>query len=76
MSSSEFWGVYGFGMALGSPYFNVQGHVPVFLENYHGVSCIGTCWLLGISWFQCWYEDFWVSSCLLMFPGFRSSLIF
>ena len=27
-SSSEFWGVYGFGMALGSLYFNTQGYVP------------------------------------------------
>ena len=33
VSSSEFWGVYGFGMALGSLYFNVQGCVPVLLEN-------------------------------------------
>ena len=32
-SSSEFWGVYGFGMALGSLYFNAQGCVPVLLEN-------------------------------------------
>ena len=30
MSSSEFWGVYGFGMAL---YFNAQGCVPPSLEN-------------------------------------------
>ena len=29
-SSSEFWGVYGFGMALGSLYFNAQGCVPAF----------------------------------------------
>ena len=27
--SGEFWGVYGFGMALGSPSCNVQGCVPV-----------------------------------------------
>ena len=33
MSSSEFWGVYGFDMALGSLYFNAQGCVPVLLEN-------------------------------------------
>ena len=32
-SSSEFWGVYGFGMTLGSPSFNVQDCVPVVLEN-------------------------------------------
>ena len=33
VSSSEFWGVYGFGMALGSLYFNAQGCVPTLLEN-------------------------------------------
>ena len=27
-------------------------------------------------WFQCKYEDFWVSSYLLMFTGIRSSLTF
>ena len=30
VSHSEFWGVYGFGMAL---YFNAQGCVPPSLEN-------------------------------------------
>ena len=43
VSSSEFWGVYGFSMALGSPSFNVQGWVPVLLENYCGVFCTGSC---------------------------------
>ena len=33
VSHSEFWGVYGFGMALGSPSSNVQCCVPVLLEN-------------------------------------------
>ena len=33
VSSSEFWGVYGFGMALGIPSFNVQCCVSVLLEN-------------------------------------------
>ena len=33
VSSSEFLGVYGFSMALGSSSFNVQGCVPVLLEN-------------------------------------------
>ena len=33
VSSSEFWGVYGFRMALGSPSFNVQCCVSVLLEN-------------------------------------------
>ena len=29
LSSSEFWGVYGLGMALGSLYVNAQGCIPV-----------------------------------------------
>jgi len=33
VSSSEFWGVYGFGVSLGSLYFNAQGCVPALLEN-------------------------------------------
>ena len=33
VSSSEFWGVYGFGMTLGSLYFNTQGGVPALLEG-------------------------------------------
>ena len=33
MSSSEFWGVSGLGMALGSLYFNAQVCVPALLEN-------------------------------------------
>ena len=33
VSSSEFWGVYGFHMALGTLSFNAQGCVPVLLEN-------------------------------------------
>ena len=40
------------------------------------MSCSGTCWLLGGAWFQCRYGGFWVSSCLLMFPGIRSSVMF
>ena len=66
VSRSEFWSVYGFGMALGRLSFNVQGCVPVLLENYHGVSCTVTCWPLGSSWFQCRYGYFCVGSCLLM----------
>ena len=46
-------------------------------QNQHGMSCSGTCWLLGGCWFQCRYGGFWMSSCLLMFPGVpRSSLMF
>ena len=33
LSSSEFFGVYGFGVSLGSLYFNAQGCVPALLEN-------------------------------------------
>ena len=33
VSSSQFWGVYGFGMSSGSLYFNAQCYVPVLLEN-------------------------------------------
>ena len=33
LSSSEFWGVYGFGIALGSLSFNAWGCVPALLEN-------------------------------------------
>ena len=72
VSSSEFWGVYGFGMALGSLSFNAQDGALDLLEK----SCSGTCWLLCGAWFHCRYGGFWVSSCLLMFPGIRSSLMF
>ena len=43
VSGIEFWGVYGFGMALSSLSFNAQGCVPALLENYHGIACSGTC---------------------------------
>ena len=33
VSNSEFWGVYGFGMALGNLSFNAKGSVPALLEN-------------------------------------------
>ena len=33
VSISVFWGFYGFGMALDSPSFNIQGCVPVLLAN-------------------------------------------
>ena len=33
VSSSEFGGVYGFGMTLDSLYFNAHVWVPVLLEN-------------------------------------------
>ena len=48
---------------------------PVLLENLHGMSCSGTCWLLGGAWFQCRYRVFWMSSYQLL-PGIRSFLVF
>ena len=33
VSGSEFWGIYGFGMALGILSFNAQGCVPALQEN-------------------------------------------
>ena len=33
MSSSELWGVCGFGVSFGHLYFNAKGYVPVLLEN-------------------------------------------
>ena len=63
-------------MTLGSLYFEAQGYVPALLENLRGMSCSGTCWLLGGAWFQCRYGGFWMSSYQLMFPGVRSSLVF
>ena len=49
-------------MTLGSLYIEAHGYVPVLLENLCGMSCCGTCWLLGGAWFQCRYGDFWMSS--------------
>ena len=76
VSSREFWGVYGLSMALGSLSFSAQGCIPALVENWCGMSFTGTCWLLGGAWFQRRYGDCGVSSCLLIFPGIRSSLMF
>ena len=76
VSSSEVWDVYGLGVALGSLYITVQSYVPLLLENLHGMSFSGTCWLLDGAWFQCSYGGFWMSSYRLMFPGVRGSLVF
>ena len=61
---------------LGSLYIEAHSSVPVLLENLCGMSCSGTCWLLGGTWFQYRYGGFWMSSYRLMFPGVRSSLVF
>ena len=63
-------------MTLGSLYIEAQGYVPALLENLRGMSCSGTCWLLGDLWFQCRYGGFWMISYQLMFPEVRSSLVF
>ena len=55
-SSSELRDVSGFGVTLGSLYIEAQGYVPVLLDNLHGMSCSGTCWPLGGTWFQCRYR--------------------
>ena len=73
VSSNELWDVSGFGVTLGSLYIEAQGCVSVLLENLCGMSCSGTCWPLGGAWFQC---SCLMSSCRLMFPGVRSSLVF
>ena len=78
MYSSEFWGVCGFGMALGSPHFNVHGCVSVLLEKclLFSVVCLAP-ELVG-SWVDLGFfvgMDCWVGTCLLMLPELRSSLM-
>ena len=55
VSSNEFCDVKGFAVSFGSLYIEVQGYVPVLLENLCGMSCSGTCWPLGGALFQCKY---------------------
>ena len=64
------------GVTFGSLYVDVQGYVPVLLENLRGMSCSETYWLLGGGWFQCRYGDLWTVSYFLMFPVVRSFLVF
>ena len=45
-------------MTLDSLYIEAQGYVPVLLENLHGMSCSGTCWLSGGVWFNVGMEVF------------------
>ena len=52
VSSSEFLGVYGFGMALGSLYFNAQGCVPCCWRICLvclALKLVGPCVVLGFS---------------------------
>ena len=60
MSSNEFGGVYGFGMALSSLSFKIQGCFPVFLED----ECVMSCWFFDEGSSQCRYGGFWVGFCL------------
>ena len=76
VSSCQFLGFWGFGMALGSPFFNVHVFVPGCWRISMVCLSLGTSWLFGEAWFQCRCGDFWVSSSLLMFPWVRKSLIF
>ena len=68
VSNNELRDVNGFGVTLSCLYIEAQGCVPVLLENFHGMSCSGTCWPLGGAWFQCRCGGFWVNSCQLMLP--------
>ena len=45
-------------MTLGSLYIEVQGYVPVLLENLLGMSCPETCWPLCGAWFSAGMEAF------------------
>ena len=64
------------GVTLGSLYVDIQGYVPVLLENLRGVPCSKTYWLLGGGWFQCRYGGFWTVSYYLMFHVVRNFLVF
>ena len=46
VSSNEFLDVSEFCVTLGRLYIEVQGYVPVLLENLCGMSFSGTCWPL------------------------------
>jgi len=47
VSSSEFWGVCGFGVTLGSLCIETQAYIRALLENLHGMSCS---WTLALGW--------------------------
>ena len=44
ISSSEFWGICGFGMALGSLSINVQSYIPILLKMWCGASGTEVYW--------------------------------
>ena len=74
VSSSEFWGLCGFCVTFGHLIFCAQSFIPALLENYHGMSCSETCWLLGGAWFQCRYGGFSMRFCWLVVPWVRRFL--
>ena len=64
---------------MGSLYVDIQGYVPVLLENVAvlcGMSCSETYWLLVGGWFWCRYGSFWTVSYYLTFLVARSFLVF
>jgi len=75
LSSSEFWGVYGFCMSLSNLYFNAQSCFPALLKNKQvnlALEVVGSWVVLDFSV----DTEAFMSFCLLMFPGIRSSLVF
>ena len=76
MSSSEFWGVFGFGVTFGSRILMLRAmSLHCWRTSMVGLALelVGS---VGGAWFQCRYGCFWRSSCRLMFPGVRSFLVF
>ena len=74
VSSREFWGVYGFCIALDSPSFNVQGYV-CFVGR---LACRVLHWsLLALGWnsVSVEYGGFGVGYHVLIFPGVRSFMM-
>ena len=75
VSSSKFWGVSGFGMALGKLSANEQCCVSFLLKNCDGASRHWSLLAFGWAWFWCWYGGVWEGSCSLKFPGISNSLV-
>ena len=64
MSSSEFWSVYGFGMALDSLSFNVQG-------------CVSVCWRISMVCLALELVGSWVDlSFIVGMETFGSALVY
>ena len=87
LSSSEFWGVYGWlsssSSSMGLVWLLATCILMLGVMFLHCwrislvcMSCSETCWLLGRAWFHCRYGGFWMRSCWWMFHGVRSFLVF